>query len=127
MHYVVHLDRLAALFRIGIHDFERDAPQRLFVSVRLVVTMSDTSSDDIAEVYNYDNLRAAIIRIAQAQHYELQETVIARIADYCRSLQGVSGGVISTAKPDVFADAAGVGCTYVWGDPDARQMLAIAP
>ena len=127
MKYVLFLSDLAVPVRIGLHDFEKAAPQRLLISAALVVTSTGTATDDPAAIYDYDGLRQFALSLAEAGHIALQETVCARIADYCRALPAVSGGWIRTAKPDVYRDAREVGCQIAWGDAEAMALLAMAP
>ncbi|GAA4643495.1 hypothetical protein GCM10023115_14550 [Pontixanthobacter gangjinensis] len=124
MRYIIHLDRLDAQFSIGIHDFERAEPQRLQISARLVIEIAGQPSDSIESVFNYDGLRDAILAIAAEGHHDLQETVAAKIAEFCRFSKHIVGGIVRTNKPDVYPDAAGVGCEMSWGDDAALTLLA---
>lgn len=124
MRYIIHLDRLDAQFSIGIHDFERAAPQRLQVSARLVLEIAGKPSDSIDSVFDYDGLRDAILNIAAGGHHDLQETVAGKIADFCQESDLIVGGVVRTNKPDVYPDASGVGCEMSWGDDSALALLA---
>ncbi|MFZ1742233.1 MAG: dihydroneopterin aldolase [Pontixanthobacter sp.] len=122
--YVIHLDRLGADFSIGIHDFEREALQRLEVSVKLVLQIPAAPADSIGDVFNYDALRDAILGIAAEGHHDLQETVALKIAEFCKKSAMIVGGVVKTNKPDVYPDAAGIGCEMSWGDDAALAVLA---
>ncbi len=127
MKYVLFLSELAVPVRIGLHDFEKAAPQRLLISAALVVAAEHGGPDNPAAVYDYDGLRNFVLALSESEHIALQETVCARIADYCRTLPAVSGGWVRTAKPDVYPDARAVGCQIAWGDAEAQTMLALAP
>ena len=62
--------------RIGIHDFELQAPQRLILDIDLYVPLDDTTpqGDQIHEVVDYDFVRDVVhARVAQG-HINLQET-----------------------------------------------------
>jgi len=50
--------------RIGAHDFEKHAPQRIVFNVELFVpySASTPTQDDLAEVVDYDFIRAVIAR-----------------------------------------------------------------
>ena len=94
---------------MGIHDFERDARQRLRVNVDLYVPGGGAEADDIDAVLDYDFLRAAINRLAAEKHYDLQETFCRAIADAVLDHGGVLGRRVSTEKPDVYPDSESVG------------------
>jgi dihydroneopterin aldolase len=126
MKYVLFLRDLAVPVRIGLHDFEKAGPQRLLISAALVVTLDEACADDPAAVYDYDGLRKFVLAIGESGHIALQETICAKIADYCQALPAVSGGWVRTAKPDVYPDAREVGCQMAWGDAEARALLTLA-
>ena len=68
---------LAVQARIGIHDFEQAAPQRIVFDIELYVPLRHTtpSQDDIQEVVDYDFVRQVVqARVAQG-HINLQETL----------------------------------------------------
>jgi len=71
--YLLFLDELSLTLSIGLHDFEKAAPQRLLVSVVLVVEMAEDAGDEAAAVYDYDGLRALIVELADQPHHQLQE------------------------------------------------------
>ncbi|MCA0177832.1 MAG: dihydroneopterin aldolase [Proteobacteria bacterium] len=97
------------LARIGVHDFERAAPQRLRVNVDLWVSAMPAPGDDLAEVVDYDFVRAAIAtRLAQG-HINLQETLADDVADAILAHPQVRAVRVQTDKPDVYPDCAAVG------------------
>ncbi len=127
MKYLLFLDELSIGLSIGLHDFEKQAPQRVHVSVALVVEMNPDADDDVSEVYDYDGLRDHVLAIAEQPHHQLQETICRKIAEYCQGIGQISGGLVCTSKPDVYPDAKAVGCQLVWGDSEAMALLATAP
>ena len=58
-HRRLFLRGLQVQARIGIHDFEQQAPQRLIIDVDLYVSLADTqvSNDQLDEVVDYDFVR----------------------------------------------------------------------
>ncbi len=97
--------------RIGVHAFEKTAPQRLWIDVSLYVpyAQSTPARDRIDEVVDYDFVRAVIAeRIAQG-HVELQETLCDELAERLLQHPGVQAVRLSTAKPDVYPDCEAVG------------------
>ena len=97
--------------RIGVHDFERQAPQRLRVNVDLYVPLAESTphADRLDEVVDYDFVRAVIAeRVAQG-HVDLQETLCDAIAERLIAHPRVRAVRVSTEKPDVYPDCAAVG------------------
>lgn len=104
------LDRLEVTADIGFHDFEIGAPQRLIVSVEL--WLDDPAADhedDPQQAWDYDFLRKEVVRIAGSRRWNLQETLAREIFDRVGALQGVKHLRVRSEKPDIYADAQGVG------------------
>lgn len=90
---------------IGIHDFEKDAPQTVVVNVDLWLASPDKAHGDrIANVVNYDTVHDAIKALAESRHFNLQETLVDAILDLCLAQPGVIEARVSTEKPDVYKD-----------------------
>ena len=90
---------------IGIHDFERKAPQTVVLNVDLVLAPADKPHGDrIANVLNYDTVHDAIVALAGSRHFNLQETLVDAILDLCVAQPGVIEARVSTEKPDVYRD-----------------------
>ncbi|MDR3514167.1 MAG: dihydroneopterin aldolase [Caulobacteraceae bacterium] len=98
---------------LGIHDFEQRAPQRVVVNVALALEARH-AGDDIATVLDYDFLREEIAGLAARGHIFLQETLCAGVLELCKAKPGVLAARVTTEKPDVYPDTAGVGCRMVW-------------
>ncbi len=96
---------------IGFHDFEKQAPQRILISVDLFVPISSSTSnrDDVLDVVDYDFIRTGIVKIAQSRHFNLQETLIDEICNLCLSQPSVRAARVETQKPDVYPDCKTVG------------------
>ena len=95
---------------IGFHDFEVGKPQRLLVTVEVWVDeASFPESDDEADAWNYDFLRTEIAAIASSRRYNLQETLVRAIYDVVAARRGVTALRVSSRKPDIYPDCAGVG------------------
>ncbi|NNM75814.1 dihydroneopterin aldolase [Sphingomonas sp. ID1715] len=95
---------------IGFHDFEVGTPQRLLVSVEVWVTAEAFASEDSAAVaWNYDFLRTEIRRMTEGRRFNLQETLAREIYELIAARKGVTGLRVSTRKPDIYPDCAGVG------------------
>jgi len=95
---------------IGIHDFEKAARQRLLVSVELSLDPAFVVRDeDFSTVVDYDFLRRGIRDLLAKRHYLLQETLVFDILAMCGAKPQVTAARVSTRKPDVYPDCAGVG------------------
>ena len=95
---------------IGFHDHEVGAPQRLLVSVDVQVDEASFAAEDtVAAAWNYDFLRTEIIRMTEGRRFNLQETLAREIYELVAARKGVVGLKVSTRKPDIYPDCAGVG------------------
>jgi dihydroneopterin aldolase len=104
------LDSLAVEADIGFHEFEVGAPQRLLVTVEIWLDdLAPPPDDDPQRAWNYDFLRAEVEELAAARRYNLQETLAHAVFERIAALRGVRHLRVRTSKPDVYADAAGVG------------------
>jgi dihydroneopterin aldolase len=104
------LDLLEVQVDIGFHEFEVGSPQRLLVSVEIWlhdVTMP--RDDDPARAWNYDFVRTEVEEIAAARRYNLQETLAHAVFERIAAFRGVKDLRVRTSKPDVYAQAHGVG------------------
>jgi dihydroneopterin aldolase len=95
---------------IGIHDFERSAPQMVIVNVELELAddMPDPR-DRIDDALDYDFLRAGIMAIIKNRHFNLQETLCQEILELCLGRGGIKRAKVSTRKPDVYPDCKSIG------------------
>ena len=95
---------------IGFHDFEIGKPQRLLVTVEVwVEERAFAASDERASAWDYDFLRTEIGALAQGRRFNLQETFVREIYDLVAARRGVTALRVSTRKPDIYPDCAGVG------------------
>ncbi len=95
---------------IGFHDFEVGSPQTLRMNIEVWVDASHfPASDTVAEAWDYDFLRQAVLRLVEGRRFNLQETVVYAIYDLVAARDGVVGLRVSTRKPDVYPDCRAVG------------------
>ncbi|ODT29985.1 MAG: hypothetical protein ABS35_07465 [Kaistia sp. SCN 65-12] len=94
---------------IGVHDHEKQAPQRLVVSVEATLEGQGEAVDDIAATLDYDRICDFIRAIGSEGHVELQETVARRVLAFVLAMPGVASATVETRKPDIFEDCAFVG------------------
>nr|WP_315465541.1 dihydroneopterin aldolase [uncultured Rhodoferax sp.] len=96
---------------IGAHDFEKGVSQRLIFNVELFVPYESSTpvSDSLSEVVDYDFVRELIARRIARGHVELQETLCDELVQQLLAHPQVRAVRLSTQKPDVYPDCAGVG------------------
>lgn len=104
------LEDLAVQADIGFHDFEVGTPQRLLVTIEIwLEDKAAPADDDPDRAWNYDFLRTEVAKIAGARRYNLQETLAHVIFERVAAFRGVHALRVKLSKPDVYADARGVG------------------
>ena len=95
---------------IGFHDFEVGTPQRLMVTIEVWVDeRSFAARDERALAWDYDFLRSEVGALAGGRRFNLQETFVREIYDLVAARRGVTALRVSTRKPDIYPDCAGVG------------------
>lgn len=95
--------------RIGIHDFEKTAPQRVRVNVELLVERDAPGSDRFGDVLNYENIVRHIRALTEGEHINLVETLAERIIDGCFASARALAARVSIEKLDIYAEAESVG------------------
>lgn len=96
---------------IGVHDFEKEAEQRVLFNVDLFIPLaaSTPAHDELSEVVDYDFIRFTIEERVGRGHIQLQETLCDDIARALLLHPKVRGVQVSTRKPDVYTDCESVG------------------
>jgi len=95
--------------KIGLHQHERLAEQRVRINLDLTVADNPTIDDDYDNVVCYGGLVTGVRRVIGAGHVNLAETLAERIADMCLEDRRVLSARVRVEKLDVFAEAASVG------------------
>ena len=97
--------------RIGAHDFEKSGTQRVIFNIELFVPYADSTPqhDQLHEVVDYDFVRQVIARQVASGHVELQETLCDALVSTLLAHPQVRAVRLSSCKPDVYPDCAGVG------------------
>jgi dihydroneopterin aldolase len=106
---------------IGVHEFEKRAPQRVLVNVDVYVPLerSTPRADSLHEVVDYDFIRERIAHHAGRGHVELQETLADALLAAMLAHPDVVAACVSTEKPDVYPDCRGVGVEVFAFKPDS--------
>jgi dihydroneopterin aldolase len=95
---------------IGFLAFEVGSPQTLRLNIEVWVDADHfPRCDTVAEAWDYDFLRSAVLGLVEGRRFNLQETVAHAIYDMVAARAGVVGLRVSTRKPDVYPDCEAVG------------------
>ena len=106
----IFLKNFEARLSIGIHDFEKQARQRVVVNVDLYLDPDGkVVRDHIDETVDYDFVRREILALADGFHFNLQETFCERVLAVCLARPGVLAARVSSEKLDVYPDCESVG------------------
>jgi len=118
--------RLEVLASIGIHAFEKAAPQRLWIDVDLYVPYEITTPhrDVLDEVVDYDYIRTVVAKRIAKGHIGLQETLCDELAQELLAHPGVHAVRLSTCKPDVYPDSEAVGVEVFYVKPKNTRTPA---
>lgn len=91
---------------LGILDHEKARPQPIRVDAELNLGTQPLlpHDDDILHVLDYRKVRAIIIDECTAQHVNLLESLIGKLAARLMALPGVIGARVKIAKLEIFDD-----------------------
>jgi 7,8-dihydroneopterin aldolase/epimerase/oxygenase len=91
---------------LGILELERNAPQPIQVDAELNLGSQALlpHDDDIKRVLDYRKVRQIIINECTAEHVNLLETLIGKLANRLLQLPGVLGVRVKIAKLEIFED-----------------------
>ena len=91
---------------LGILDHEKTAPQPIQVDAELNLGTQPLmpSDDEINHVLDYRKVRQIIITECTAEHVNLLETLIGKLAHRLMQLSGVLGVRVKIAKLEIFDD-----------------------
>jgi dihydroneopterin aldolase len=110
---VVFLRGLELRARLGIHPHEKAAPQRIRLSVELLVqdeaAPAQVGPDDFRRVVDYQRLVELARAVVAEGHVLLVETLAERIAAAALEDRRVERARVTVEKPDAFPDVDSVG------------------
>lgn len=95
--------------RIGVHQHERVADQRVRINLEAIVRPGVSVDDDLDKVVCYGELVTGIRHVIGAGHTNLAETLAERIAAMCLEDERVAWVKVRVEKLDVFPEAESVG------------------
>jgi dihydroneopterin aldolase len=95
---------------VGVHPHEKEAPQKIIVSIDLTVLEDGKVEDDhIDEVVCYEKLIDKVKAIAASGHFNLIELMAEHFAETALGDPRVLGARVRIEKPEAFSDARSVG------------------
>jgi len=66
---------------IGVYDWEKEVPQDIFADIELPLDISNAAaSDQLEDTLDYTRLVETIKEVATAQHHDLVESLVEKIA-----------------------------------------------
>jgi 7,8-dihydroneopterin aldolase/epimerase/oxygenase len=91
---------------LGILEHEKSAPQPIMVDAELNLGTQPLlpRDDDIMHVLDYRKVRRIIIEECTAEHVNLLESLIGKLANRLMQLPGVVGVRVKIAKLEIFED-----------------------
>jgi dihydroneopterin aldolase len=91
---------------LGVLDHEKTAPQPIAVDAELNLGTQPLRprDDDLTHVLDYRRVRSIIIEECTAQHVNLLESLIGKLAARLMKLPGVLGVRVRIAKLEIFDD-----------------------
>ncbi len=103
---VLTLTGLRFLANVGILEFEKEAPQPIEVDAELNLGVQPLlpRDDEIMHVLDYRKVRRIIIDECTAEHVNLLESLIGKLANRLMQLPGVQGVRVKIAKLEIFDD-----------------------
>jgi dihydroneopterin aldolase len=104
------LEEFEVMVDIGIHDFEINNPQRVCISVEVLLDPNaGDRPDEIGSTFDYDFIRLEIKNLISNRRFNLQETLCRLILEKIIEKDGVTEATVTTKKLDVYPDCNGVG------------------
>ena len=103
---ILTLNGLRFAARLGILDQEKERPQPIQVDAELNLGTQPLHpvDDEINHVLDYRKIRQIIIDECTAEHVNLLETLIGKLARRLMQLPGVVGVRVKIAKLEIFDD-----------------------
>lgn len=91
---------------IGVYDWEKEVPQDVFADIEMPLDISRSAvSDDLADTLDYTRLVEVVKTVASAQHYNLVETLVEKIAQVLLQEFDLEKVRVCVDKPMAIAEA----------------------
>ncbi|MAZ75810.1 MAG: dihydroneopterin aldolase [Micavibrio sp.] len=95
---------------IGVLDEEKTSKQRVIVNIEMdVEPNTQWQKDSISDVVSYADVIERVQMIANADHINLVETLVEKIAEATLSFPSVLSARVNVQKPDIISNTQSVG------------------
>lgn len=99
----VYIKDLVIAGKHGVHDHEKESPQRFKVSVELsMIGAKATISDNLQDTADWSRLKNEIIKIVEGKSYNLIERLAMEVAAKMLGDKHVAKAVVTIDKIDAF-------------------------
>ncbi len=103
MPLTVYIKDLVVAGKHGVHEHEKESPQRFSIGVELALSETKaTVSDNLKDTVDWSRLRADIIKIVEDNTYNLMERLAMEIAAKMLEDKRVAKTVVTIDKIDAF-------------------------
>lgn len=103
MPLTIFIKDLVIAGRHGVHEHEKESPQRFKVSVELELASAKPAiSDNLADTVDWSHLKREIINIVEHKTYDLMERLAMEIAAKALENKRVSRAIVTIDKIDAF-------------------------
>lgn len=107
--HTILINELSLLASIGILESERQAKQRLLVSLKLQVRTPDAvKSGKIEDAVCYGAITEKIKALVNSQHFDLLETLAWQIVENCLKDNRIARYQVTLEKPDIIEECQSV-------------------
>lgn len=119
----IMIDNLSLTLSVGLLDHEREVPQRVIVSMRLLTDVTYLKNPDT--FIDYGAICERLKRLETAPHVELVETLAVTILDIAFEYDAVNKTFLKITKPDIIPDADHVGVEMMISRTDYENVLKL--
>jgi dihydroneopterin aldolase len=99
----LYIKDLVVAGKHGVHDHEKESPQRFKITVELSVGASKAAvSDNLADTLDWSQLKSSIVHIVENHSYDLMERLAMEIAAEMLKDTRVTKAVVTIDKIDAF-------------------------
>ena len=106
----IYIKKLHVPAIIGVHEFEKNKPQDIFLNVKLSVdVLNACQSDHLADTVDYDQMSQMLVQYIQSTQFELLEALgyacMERIFLFSKKIESVE---LDIEKPNALKQAENV-------------------
>lgn len=105
--YTIVIEDFEIKMFLGLHDFEKKEPQRVYVSVEVDVSLENC---DYNNIFDYDKI-TDYMKTYNGKSIETQEELTFNIHKYILNL-GCKNAKVYSRKPDIYKDCKSVGVIF---------------